>query len=78
MNSPGVPEPPSRPAVARPRLAVAFWVGAILAYALLGAFHQPFFLLGFWESIPFLLVATWVAGRLFPRPVPPLPPRDGR
>ena len=60
------------------RLAVAFWVAAILAYAVLGAFYQPFFLLGFWESIPFLLVVTWIAGRLFPRPVPPLPPRDGR
>jgi hypothetical protein len=62
----------------RPRLAVAFWVVAVLGYALLGAFHQPFFLLGFWESIPYLLVVTWIAGRLFPRPVPPLPPRDGR
>ncbi len=85
MNSPGVPEPPSPPAggpsgsgVVRPRLAVAFWTVAVLAYALLGAFHQPFFLLGFWESIPYLLVVTWIAGRLFPRPVPPLPPRDGR
>ena len=78
MNSPGVPEPPPRPALVRPRLAVAFWVAAILAYALLGAFFQPFFLLGFWESIPFLLLVTWIAGRLFPRPVPPLPPRDGR
>lgn len=85
MNSPGVPEHPPPPprgpsatAVVRPRLAVAFWTVAVLAYALLGAFHQPFFLLGFWESIPYLLVVTWIAGRLFPRPVPPLPPRDGR
>ena len=64
MNSPGVPEPPPRPAVARARLAVAFWAAAILAYALLGAFFQPFFLLGFWESIPYLLLVTWAAGRL--------------
>jgi hypothetical protein len=78
VNSPGVPEPPPRPALVRPRLAVAFWAAAILAYALLGAFFQPFFLLGFWESIPYLLLVTWIAGRLFPRPVPPLPPRDGR
>lgn len=78
MNSPGVPEPSSRAAVVRPRLAVAFWTVAVLAYAVLGAFHQPFFLLGFWESIPYLFVVTWIAGRLFPRPVPPLPPRDGR
>lgn len=78
MNSPGVPEPTSRPAVARARPAVAFWIGAVLLYALLGALHPPVFLLGFWESVPFLLAITWIAGRLFPRPVPPLPPRDGR
>jgi hypothetical protein len=69
-----VPEPAPRPAVVRPRLAVAYWVGVVLLYALLGSQFQPFFLLGFWESLPFLFVATWVAGRLFPRPVPPLPP----
>ena len=87
MNSPGVPEPPLPPgqpggspgsAVLRARLAVAFWTVAVAGYAVIGAFHQPFFLLGFWESIPYLLVITWIAGRLFPRPVPPLPPRDGR
>ena len=50
----------------------------MLLYAGLGAFYQPFFLLGFWESIPFLLLATWIAGRLLPRPVPPLPPRERR
>ena len=66
------------PAVARRRTAVAFWVGAVLLYAALGAFFQPLFLLGFWESLPFLFLATWLAGRLFPRPVPPLPsaPRE--
>ena len=72
--------PPERPGgpFPRARAAVAFWVAAVLFYAIMGAFHQPFFLLGFWESIPFLLLVTWLAGRLFPRPVPPLPPRDGR
>jgi hypothetical protein len=48
-------------------------VGAVLLYAGLGSLFQPFFLLGFWESLPFLFAATWLAGRLFPRPVPPLP-----
>ena len=62
------------PAVARPRLAVAYWIAAVLFYALMGAFFQPFFLLGFWESLPFLFLVTWLAGRLFPRPAPPLPP----
>ncbi len=59
------------PAVARPRLAVAYWVAAVVIYGLGGAFFQPFFLLGFWESLPFLFVATWLAGRLFPRPASP-------
>ena len=65
------------PAVARRRTAVAFWVGAVLLYAAIGAFFPPFFLLGFWESLPFLFLATWLAGRLFPRPVPPLPSAPG-
>lgn len=70
-----MPETPPAPPVVRPRLAVAYWVAVVLLYALLGSRFQPFFLLGFWESLPFLFVATWLAGKLFPRPVPPLPPR---
>ena len=73
-----MPAPPSPATVRRNRLAVAYWTVAVLTYALLGVFFQPFFLLGFWESIPYLLLITWIAGKLFPRPVPPLPPRDGR
>jgi hypothetical protein len=73
---PGVPETASRPAVVRPRLAVAYWAGAIVLYGLLGAVYPPLFLLGFWESIPWLLAITVVAGRLFPRRVPPLPPDE--
>ncbi len=69
-----MPETQPRPPVARPRWAVAYWVAAVALYAGLGSFFQPFFLLGFWESLPFLFVATWLAGRLFSRPVPPLPP----
>jgi hypothetical protein len=61
---PGVPGPAS---TARDRRAVAFWVVAVLAYAILGAFFQPYFLLGFWESIPYVLFVTWLAGRLFGR-----------
>jgi hypothetical protein len=68
-SSPPSPSPPA----ARNRWAVVYWVGVVLLYAGLGAYHQPLFLLGFWESVPFLFVATWLAGRLFPRPVPPLP-----
>jgi hypothetical protein len=46
---------------------VAYWTTAVLAYAGLGVFAQPIFLLGFWQSLPFVLVATWLAGRLLGR-----------
>ncbi len=61
------------PAEPRRRWAVAYWVGAVLLYAGLGVLFQPFFLLGFWESMPFLLAATWLAARLFPRRATPPP-----
>ena len=69
-----MPAPLPSSAVVRPRWAVAYWVAVVLLYAGLGSIFQPFFLLGFWESLPFLFLATWLAGLLFPRPVPPLPP----
>ena len=77
VRLPGVPQPPPRPAPVRARWAVAYWVAALALYAGLGVLYPPAFLLGFWESIPALLVLTAIAGRLFPRPVPPLPPDDG-
>jgi hypothetical protein len=58
---------PRRPTTLRDRLAVAYWTAAVLGYAVLGAFFPPWFLLGFWESLPFVLVATWLAGRLLGR-----------
>jgi hypothetical protein len=64
MRFPGVPRPPS---TTRDRWAVAYWTSALLTYAILGAFFQPYFLLGFWESLPFVLAATWLAGRLLGR-----------
>ena len=72
-----MPPTPRPPAVSRPRAAVSFWVGAVLLYAGLGVLLPPLFLLGFWESVPFLFLATWLAGRLFPRPVPRLPAAPG-
>jgi hypothetical protein len=59
-----VPRPPT---ILRDRLAVAYWAVAVLAYAVLGAFFPPFFLLGFWESLPVVLLVTWAAGRLLGR-----------
>ena len=56
-----------RPTTTRDRLAVAYWTAAVLLYALLGAVLPPFFLLGFWESLPFVLAATWLAWRLLGR-----------
>jgi hypothetical protein len=62
-----VPRPhPPRPAT-RDRWAVAYWTAAVLAYAVLGAYFPPWLLLGFWESLPFVLVVTWLAGRLLGR-----------
>jgi hypothetical protein len=55
------------PPTIRDRAAVAYWTVALLAYALLGAFFPPFFMLGFWESLPFVLLVTWLAGRLLGR-----------
>jgi hypothetical protein len=71
-----VREPTPSPAAARRRWAVAYWAAAIVTYAMLGVFFQPFFLLGFWESMPFLLLVTWLASRLFPRPPAPAPAAD--
>lgn len=51
-----------------PRLGVwpaVYWLAALAVYGVLGAFFQPFFLLGFWQSLPLLFVFTWLAGRLF-------------
>jgi uncharacterized RDD family membrane protein YckC len=59
-----VPRPPT---TTRDRLAVAFWTAAVLVYAIVGALYPPVFLLGFWESLPFVLAVTWLAGRLLGR-----------
>ena len=69
-------EPSSPTMVRRGRLAVAYWTAVVVLYAFLGSQFQPFFLLGFWESLPFLFCATWLAGRLLPRAIPPLSSRD--
>ncbi len=71
-----MPAPPTLATVYRNRLAVAYWTAAVIVYAVLGSMFQPFFLLGFWESLPFLFGATWLAGRLLPHEIPPLPTPD--
>ena len=58
---------PRRPSTPRDRWAVAYWTAAVLLYAGLGAFFQPLFLLGFWESLPLVLAVTWLARRLLGR-----------
>lgn len=64
------------PRPSRPRwVASAYWTAAVLLYAVLGAFFQPLFLLGFWESVPLLLVATAIAVRVLPRGGAPAPRR---
>lgn len=57
------PAPRSRPRLGRgPAL---YWLAALAFYGAMGAFFQPFFLLGFWQSIPLLFLFTWLAGKLF-------------
>jgi hypothetical protein len=62
-----VPEPAAASPPSAGRRAVIFWVVAVLLYAGLGVVYPPLFLLGFWESLPFLVVVTWLAGRLLPQ-----------
>jgi hypothetical protein len=47
--------------------SVAFWVGAVLLYAGVGSQLPQAVFLGFWQSIPYLLLVHWVHGRLFGR-----------
>lgn len=56
------------PASRRPALGAApalYWLVALVAYGVLGAFFPPWLLLGFWQAIPLLFLVTWLAGRLF-------------
>jgi hypothetical protein len=63
------------PARARARRhSVAYWVTAVLLYALVAVLYPPAALLGFWQSIPYLLVAHL----LRPRVLGLLSPGPGR
>lgn len=52
--------------VSRAARVRAYWIAAGLVYILLGVAGPQFFLLGFWEAIPYVFAATWLARRLFP------------
>ena len=59
---------------------MAYWIVAVLALRRARAsFFQPFFLLGFWESLPFLFAGHLArrAPAAAPRPVPVPPRRHG-
>lgn len=47
---------PTTPARPRPG-SVVYWVACVLLYAGAAALYPPVALLGFWQSIPFVLVA---------------------
>jgi hypothetical protein len=63
-----LPEPSTDAVAARRGSAAgvaqaAIWIAGILVYAALGAWQPAVFLLGFWQSFPFVLLVTWIAGR---------------
>lgn len=58
--------PTGRPA--GPRIpgswSVAYWVAAVLLYAALGTQLPQAVFLGFWQSIPYVLVLHWLRPRV--------------
>ena len=63
-------EPPFGVPPATPRggrVAAVYWAIALLAYAALGAWKPYIFLLGFWQTAPFLLLVTWLAPKVWRR-----------
>jgi hypothetical protein len=47
--------------------SVGFWIAAVLLYALVGSQLPQAVFLGFWQSIPYLLLVHWLHGRIFGR-----------
>jgi hypothetical protein len=45
--------------------SAAFWIAAVLLYAGVGSLLPQAVFLGFWQAIPYLLLVTWLHGRLF-------------
>jgi hypothetical protein len=43
---------------------VAYWVAAVLLYAALGTQLPQAVFLGFWQSIPYVLVLHWLRPRV--------------
>ena len=51
----------------RGRVSVVYWVVAGAIYAAAGALYPPVFLLGFQESLVYVLAVTWLAPRVIRR-----------
>lgn len=49
------------------RTAILYWSVVLLVYAALGAWKPYIFLLGFWQTTPFLLLVTWLAPKAYRR-----------
>ena len=49
------------------RAAAAYWIVVAAVYIVLGAWFPQFFLLGFWEALPYVALATWLQPRLVRR-----------
>ncbi len=69
--SPAVPDPtpatPDAPSARSRRAAVAYWLVAGAIYIGLGVAYPPAFLLGFQESIVFVLIVTALAPKILGR-----------
>lgn len=63
-----MPSPHPTGAPAGPRIpgswSVAYWVAAVLLYAALGTQLPQAVFLGFWQSIPYVLVLHWLRPRV--------------
>jgi hypothetical protein len=49
------------------RAAAAYWIVVAAIYVALGAWFPQYFLLGFWEALPYLAAASWLQRRLVGR-----------
>lgn len=63
MPAAAPPHAPARPPIPGP-LSVGYWVAAVIVYGLIGTRLPQAVFLGFWQSIPYVLVLHWARPRV--------------